>query len=174
MRQSKLMSKVYDKDSNEGPDIKLKEKPVKKIEEELLTRLIVAEAGIEDTKGRIAVANVVMNRLSSPLSYLSGGKDNKKSISNVIQYPNAFESYTNNNMFNEEFVDTKSDVYKEARVIAKKAISGELPDVTDGATHFLNPDVVLNKEGKLPSWYYNLEKKMTIGNHEFLYEGIKK
>ena len=30
MRDSKLMSKVYDKDSNEGPDIKLKEKPVKK------------------------------------------------------------------------------------------------------------------------------------------------
>ena len=36
MRQSELMSKVYDKDSNEGPEIKLKEKPVKKIEEELI------------------------------------------------------------------------------------------------------------------------------------------
>lgn len=156
----------------EGPDIKLKKKPTEKIEENLLTRLIVAEAGNQSTKGRVAVANVVMNRLNSPLSYLSGGKG-KKSIANVIQNPNAFESYTNENMFNEDFVDPTSDVYKEANFIAKKAISGELPDITQGATHFINPNVVIKREGKLPSWYYNLEKKLTIDDHEFLYEGIR-
>jgi len=150
------------------PDIKIKKKPTRKIDEDLLTRLIVAEAGNQPEQGKIAVANVVMNRLNSPLPYLTGGK--KRTISNVIQNKNAFESYTNKTLF-----DVKKDSadYKEANVIAKKAIEGSLEDVTKGATHFINPKVVMDRGDKLPSWYYDLEKKGVIGDHEFFYEGVK-
>tara|TARA_R100001510_G_C7528430_1_gene120898 strand:- start:81 stop:578 length:498 start_codon:yes stop_codon:yes gene_type:complete len=153
----------------EGPDTKIKKKPVKKIEEDLLTRLIVAEAGNQPEEGKIAVANVVMNRLNSPLPYLTRG--GKRTISNVIQNPNAFESYTNKKMFD---VQKDSVEYQEANLIAKKAIQGDLDDVTNGATHFLNPKVIMDRGDNLPSWYYNLEKRGIIGDHEFFYEGIRK
>ena len=167
----------------DGPDIKLKKKPTpsRQIEEDLLTRLILGEAGTESLKGKIAVANVVMNRLNHPKSYLNTVEGNK-SITSVItksgtnskgQMVYQFESYGNDNMFNKDFVDPESEAFKEANFIAKKAISGELPDITGGSTHFLNPDVTIEREGKLPDWYYNLEKKVTIGGHEFLYEGVR-
>ena len=150
-------------------DIKIKKKPLKKIEEDLLTRLIVAEAGNQPEEGKIAVANVVMNRLKSPLPYLTRG--GKRTISNVIQNPNAFESYTNKKMFD---VQKDSAEYQEANIIAKKAIQGDLNDVTNGANHFLNPKVIIDRGDNLPSWYYNLEKRGIIGDHEFFYEGIRR
>ena len=149
----------------EGPDIKLKNKPIKKIETDLLTRLIVAEAGNQPIEGQQAVANVVMNRKKSQLPYLSGGK--KKSITNIISAKNQFEAYGNNKI-NE--VDRSSESYKIAYDIADKAINNKLEDLTDGATHFINTNIVLERSGKLPSWYYNLKPKLKIGDHEFLRE----
>ena len=110
-----------------------------------------------------------MNRLKSPLPYLTRG--GKRTISNVIQNPNAFESYTNKKMFD---VQKDSAEYQEANIIAKKAIQGDLNDVTNGATHFLNPKVIIDRGDNLPSWYYNLEKRGIIGDHEFFYEGIRR
>ena len=150
------------------PDIKLKNKPIKKIETDLLTRLIVSEAGNQPIEGQQAIANVVMNRKKSQLPYLFGGK--KKSITNIISAPNQFESYENNKI-NE--VDRSSEAYKIAYEIADKAINNKLEDVTDGATHFINPKLQMESGRQLPSWYYDLEKKGVIGDHEFFYEGIK-
>ena len=149
--------------------IMMKEKPVAKMELDLLTRLIVAEAGNQPVEGQQAVANVVMNRLNSPLPYLSGGKE--RNILNVIQNKNAFESYTNKKVFE---VDPTGEQYKIANDIAKKAIEGKLKDNTKGATHFINPNIVMSRSGKLPSWYYDLESRGKIGDHEFFYEGIRK
>ena len=41
-------------------------------------------------------------------------------------------------------VQKDSVEYQEANLIAKKAIQGDLDDVTNGATHFLNPKVIMD------------------------------
>ena len=56
--------------------------------------------------------------------------------------------------------------YQNAAQIADAVLSGQLPDPTTGATHFLNPTVVRKRPGgSLPSWARG--EGQPIGRHTF-------
>jgi N-acetylmuramoyl-L-alanine amidase len=51
-----------------------------------------------------------------------------------------------------------------AMMLAEGIMSYAILDVTDGATHYFNPNVVL------PTWAASMKKVKTIGNHDFYVE----
>jgi spore germination cell wall hydrolase CwlJ-like protein len=56
--------------------------------------------------------------------------------------------------------------YQDAARIADAVLSGDVPDPTEGATHFLNPDIVRKRRGgSLPAWAHN--GGQSIGRHTF-------
>jgi Cell Wall Hydrolase len=58
--------------------------------------------------------------------------------------------------------------YEDAARIADAVLSGQTPDPTAGATHFLNPTVVRQRRGgSLPSWAQG--EGQPIGRHTFYY-----
>ena len=62
---------------------------------------------------------------------------------------------------------TPDDVrYQAAARIADAVLTGEMPDPTAGATHFLNPTIVRQRRGgSLPSWARG--EGQPIGRHTF-------
>jgi spore germination cell wall hydrolase CwlJ-like protein len=134
---------------------------------DLLARTIIGEAASEPVEGKIAVANVVMNRIGAGRF---GG-----SMQDVLFAKNQFEPWTNpetrTRLMN---IPTSSPQYQEAVQIATAVINGQVPDVTRGATHFANPDVVrqYNADGKATdstlAWVQNVEQNgVRIGRHVF-------
>jgi spore germination cell wall hydrolase CwlJ-like protein len=119
---------------------------------ECMARNIYFEAGIEDRKGKIAVANVTMNRLKS--------RHYPDSVCRVVYQRNrkscAF-SWT---------CDAKSNrppnnaLYRESLQVARLALSGALRDVTGDADHY-HADYVK------PRWRKHDKLSARIGRHIF-------
>jgi spore germination cell wall hydrolase CwlJ-like protein len=125
-------------------------------DKDLMVRTILGEAAQEGPRGQAAVAHVILNRLSSG-SY-------GKTPADVVLAPNQFEPWSNRS---KEILAIKptSPAYQETADIVDMARSGDIPDPTGGATHFLNPDIVMQRRGSLPSW---AQQPITrIGNHTF-------
>jgi spore germination cell wall hydrolase CwlJ-like protein len=61
-----------------------------------------------------------------------------------------------------------SPSWLESMKAAAAALFDLLPDPTNGATHYLNPETVLRVAGKMPSWYDPAKITTRIGRHEFL------
>jgi len=51
--------------------------------------------------------------------------------------------------------------FETAMELAEAIYSGSLPDITEGATHYFNPNVVL------PTWAKDMTKIKSIGHHDF-------
>lgn len=51
--------------------------------------------------------------------------------------------------------------FLEAMLLADGIYNGAIVDITNGATHYFNPNVVL------PKWAASLSKTMTLGHHDF-------
>lgn len=51
--------------------------------------------------------------------------------------------------------------FQIALVLADGIVDGTIPDITDGATHYFNPNVVL------PTWAAKMTKVKSIGHHDF-------
>jgi len=121
-----------------------------------LIRTIAFEASDEAEEGRAAVAYVILNRMSR------GWGD---SIKDVVTQPGQFEPWMTRR---EEMEKLSQDDprYRHAAQIADAVLSGETPDPTAGATHFLNPTIVRERRGgELPSWAHG--EGLPIGNHTF-------
>lgn len=112
---------------------------------ELLARLIHAEAGGEPFKGKVAVASVVLNRMSDPKF--------PATVSGNIFKPHEFESVSNGLIWEQS--PTK-DAYKAAKVAFKGW------DPTYGSKFFFNPAKI-----KGPSWIWTRKIVDRIGNHVF-------
>ena len=109
-----------------------------------LIRTIAFEASGEPAMAKIAVAYVVLNRKKS-------GKwgDNIKA---VVTQPGQFEPWTTKRR-EIEGLSPDDPSYQSAAIIADAVLSGQTPDPTRGATHFLNPTIVRERrDGALPSW----------------------
>ncbi len=107
---------------------------------DLLTRTVLAEAGPDASPvEQAAVAHVVLNRL--------GRDDYPKTMSGVLFQKNAFEPWglkrtaPNNPM--RYSADDPS--YARASQVVDGALSGAMPDPTNGADRFQNPDVVAQR-----------------------------
>ena len=102
----------------------------------------------EGKKGMHAIANVIVNR----------SVKNKRNIYAVITRPHQF-SY----LFRESLEILDGDSYRTAQLLSVKALNGELPDITNGSTHYVAP----KRLKRVPSWVKKLEKTVAINDHQF-------
>ena len=124
-----------------------------------LIRTIAFEASGEPRMAKIAVAYVVLNRKKS-------GRWGD-TIKAVVTHPGQFEPWTTRRSEIEK-LSRDDPSYQSAAIIADAVLSGQTPDPTAGATHFLNPTIVRERrDGALPSWARG--EGLPIGNHTFYF-----
>ena len=103
-----------------------------------LIRTIAFEASDESDEGKAAVAHVILNRTKS-------GRWGD-SVKDVVTHPWQFEPWMTRRKEMEK-LSTDDPRYQNAARIADAVLSGQMPDPTAGATHFLNPTVVRQRRG---------------------------
>ena len=126
-------------------------------ERDYLIRTIAFEASGEPDEGKAAVALVILNRKRS-----GRWGDN---IKDVVMHPWQFEPWMTRRKEMEK-LSLDDPRYQSAARIADAVLTGQIPDPTAGATHFLNPTVVRQRRsGSLPSWARG--EGQPIGRHTF-------
>ena len=126
-------------------------------ERDYLIRTLVFEASGEPEEGKAAVVHVILNR-----TRLGKWGDN---IKEVVTRPWQFEPWMTRRSEIESL--SRSDPrYRKAARIVDDVLSGQEPDPTAGATHFLNPTIVRQRRGgSLPNWARG--EGQPIGRHTF-------
>lgn len=121
-----------------------------------MIRTILGEAANEGPRGQAAVAHVILNRTASG-NYGS-------TPSSVVMAPNQFEPWQTRR---QELLGYKpnSSSYQNVGDIVDMAASGEIPDPTNGATHFYSPVSQAALGRQPPSWAVKPTAK--IGGHNF-------
>lgn len=126
-------------------------------DKDLMVRTMLGEAANEGPQGQAAVAHVILNRTAAG-SY-------GKTPTEVMLAPNQFEPWTTRAK-ELNAIKPSSPAYRDASDIVDMVASGDIPDPTGGATHFLNPAIVKQRRGgSLPDWAQAPIAK--IGNHTF-------
>ena len=121
---------------------------------DILARVIWGEAEGEGAEGMQAVGNVILNRANI--------KD--KNIPEVMFRKDQFSAIGDKDRFNSMInLSPDNPQYIQALEISKKLLAGELDDITNGATHFYNPNTA-NME---LDWIKQYPVVTTIGNHTF-------
>ena len=122
--------------------------------EDILARVLWGEAEGEGYDGMQAVGNVILNRANI--------KD--KNIPEVMFRKDQFSAIGDKDRFNSMInLSPDNPQYIQALEISKKLLAGELDDITNGATHFYNPDTAnMNYD-----WIKQYPIVATIGNHTF-------
>lgn len=125
---------------------------------EVLARTIWGEARGEKKEGMAAVASVILNRTRK------GGWFGE-TITQVCKKPWQFSCWNQDDPNCQKMLEiTDMDPqYAQALIIAQKAVDGELPDSTGGATHYHEYKI-------LPKWAESMKKTTQIGNHIFYKE----
>jgi spore germination cell wall hydrolase CwlJ-like protein len=111
---------------------------------DLIVRTVIGEAGNQGPQGQAAVAHVIANRVAAG-TY-------GKTPADVVLAPNQFEPWSTRK--NELLaINPNSAAYRNVGDIVDMSNSGDIPDPTGGATHFLQENVVRQRRGgSLPDW----------------------
>jgi hypothetical protein len=126
-------------------------------ERDYLIRTIAFEASGETEIGKVAVC------LCGPQS--EEARQMGDTIKAVVTSPGQFEQWMIQRKAIEGF--SRDDPrYQSSAIIADAVLSGQTPDPTAGATHFLNPIIVRARQGgSLPSWASG--EGRPLGRHVF-------
>ena len=130
-------------------------------DEEILTRMIYAEAGGEPIEGMVGVGNVIFNRMKKAYDYMVDTGIGDSTLKRIITATDQFTPFMDKNskFYN---LDTESKDWQDSLSIAKDLLSGKpTPDVTQGATFFYNP-------AKASQPYGSGAETKQIGAHKFL------
>lgn len=126
-------------------------------DKDLMVRTILGEAANEGPRGQAAVAHVILNRVAAG--------NYGKTAAAVVLAPNQFEPWTTRAQ-ELSAIKPNSPAYRETSDIVDMVNNGDIPDPTNGATHFLNPAIVRQRRGgSLPSWAQT--PTAAIGGHTF-------
>ncbi len=123
---------------------------------EILLKIVQAEAGNEDKKGKMLVAGVVMNRVES-----SRFPDTVEEV--VFQHEDGVYQFSP--VANGSY--TTARVTDETREAVDRVLAGE--DITEGALYFAARKYADN--GKMKWFDNNLTKLFAYGGHEFFTSG---
>lgn len=115
---------------------------------EILLRIVQAEAGICDSKGKILVANVIINRVRS--------KEFPDTIRKVVYQPSQFSPVSNGTI-------DRCTVTSETVECVRRALSGE--DYSQGALYFMNRKAA--RDGAARWFDGKLNYLFRHGGHEF-------
>lgn len=118
-----------------------------------MARTLYGEARGEGARGMQAVANVIMNRVKAGGWYGASIKD-------VVLKPYQFSCWNANDPNRNIILNATPAQLAQARNIAERVISGELPDITGGAVNY-------HAKSVSPYWAASMTKTATIGNHIF-------
>lgn len=128
---------------------------------DLMVRTVLGEADDQSPQGQAAVAHVIMNRVNDGSFGRTPG--------DVVLAKGQFEPWATRAR-QLLAIDRKSPSYDQASSIVDGVLSGDIPDPTGGATHFLNPDIVrARRKGSLPDWAQGASVR--IGDHAFYAPG---
>jgi hypothetical protein len=119
-----------------------------------LIRTIVFEAADEPDEGKAAVAYVILNRMRS-----GRWGDNVK---DVVTRPWQFEPWITRRREMEKLAPDDAR-YQSAARIADAVLTGEMPDPTAGATHFLNPTIVRQRRGGFLAIMGAVRDRLSVG-----------
>ncbi len=127
---------------------------------EVLTKTIYGEARGERQPGMEAVANVIINRAKNPGWW---GRD----VVSVCLKPKQFSCWNEDDPNRRVLEHNLSGdiVYRLCEQIARRALAGQLPDHTNGATHYHTKSVQ-------PRWAEHLVPCADIGHHLFYKEVV--
>lgn len=123
---------------------------------DLLARTIWGEARGETIEGRIAVANVVMNRVADPRW--------PGSVRGVVLQPKQFSAWNEDDPNRRQLLEVTDEnpVFRECLAVAQAAVDGQLEDLTGGANHYFATWI------DLPDWARSMAGTVAIGAHRFL------
>lgn len=139
-------------------------------DEILLARMLFGEARNCSYEEKIAVAYTALNRIDD------GKKWNGETLREVILCPWQYSCFNQNDVNKEKLMnpqDYDGKSFHECLRAAKEILSGQHTDLTGGATHYFNPQVVQ------PSWANKMIKigklktKKGLTKHEFYREKLK-
>ncbi|MFC0470137.1 cell wall hydrolase [Halalkalibacter kiskunsagensis] len=111
---------------------------------DLLARIVRAEAQSEPFEGKVAVADVVLNRVESPQF--------PDTIKEVIYEPGQFQPVANGQ------INKPAD---EESIEAVDAVLSDMRNITEESLFFYNPDIATNR------WLDSRETAVVIGQHVF-------
>jgi len=121
---------------------------------ECMMEALIHEAIGEDYEGKIAVANVILNRVESHRF--------PDSICGVVHQPKQF-SYRNGIVPSFVIVNKlDQDAFGDVISIAYEAAQGSLSNVIGKLDHYYNPDKAT------PSWASHTAEERYIGRHRFV------
>jgi len=124
-----------------------------------MIRTIYGEAANEPDAGKAAVANVILNRTKS-------GKYGGDTPTSVVMAKGQFEPWMWNDTRQRMLSLSPDDPqYKKIGGIVDSVASGETPDNTNGATHFVSPGGQAAMGRQMPAWASG--QPLTIGGHNF-------
>lgn len=144
-----------------------------------LAKNIYFEARGESTEGKVAVANVVLNRVDHwhyPETVCGVVYQAKLSqwwlehngrevpVRNMCQFSWYCDGKSDDLQLTDEFgrvIKANMESWTESIEIARLALLGQLTDLTHGATHYYNPNLAQ------PMWAVHYEETATIDNHCF-------
>ena len=115
---------------------------------ELFRMIVQAEAGSEDLKGKILVANVILNRVKSPKF--------PNTIRGVVMAPGQFQPVTSGRIYSVK-------VSEQTKLAVDMALKGE--DYSNGALYFMARSA--SSAGNVTWFDRALTRVVKHGNHEF-------
>ncbi|PFP29564.1 MULTISPECIES: cell wall hydrolase [Bacillaceae] len=144
------LKKANNKTSNllyAGSNLVIPNSSITAAEKDLMARLVRAEAVGEPYAGKVAVATVILNRVSSP--------DFPNTVKGVIyEKSNGYYAFT---------PVKNGTINKTADAASKRAVNEALAfrGQGNGSLFFYNPKTAVSK------WVYSRPVTVTIGNHRF-------
>ncbi len=127
---------------------------------DVLARTLWGEARGEGTQGMHAVANVILNR--AKIAENKGGFWWGNNVIQVCQKPYQFSCWNRSdpNFRKLQNVNDKDLHFATALRLARRAVIGQLEDITEGATHYHAANIT-------PYWAKGREPVNSIGRHKF-------
>ena len=130
-----------------GQKLYIPQEAISEADKDLMARLVSAEAKGEPYAGKVAVATVILNRLSSP----DFPNSIKEITYQVVDGHYAFSPVQN------------GTIYQPADADSKRAVNEALGfwGQGNGSLYFYNPEISTSK------WIFSREVTVRIGNHVF-------
>jgi len=139
--------------------LRIEVRPIRPIDRDLTVRTIYGEASGEGDEGQLAVANVIANRLQS-------GRWGD-TLKDVVLAKGQFEPWMRADArARMQRLRRDDPTYERIGKIVDWALAGEIPDITDGATHFYAPKVQAELGRNAPGWGRS-QPLAKIGAHHF-------